>query len=106
MATEKATIQGKFRVRVVYGFEEKLKVVLLGALESGELHEDSAVQVTLESGSIIGTWDILEVLHTSFINQYEDPNFKGLMLKCKNLAEFELLKSLRVYDEIIYLVEK
>lgn len=106
MATKKATIQGSFRVRVVYGFKEKLKVVLLGSLESGKLQEGLAVQVTLESGSVIGTWDILEVLHTSFINQHENPNFKGLMLKCKNLADFELLKSLRVYEEIIHLVEK
>lgn len=106
MATKKTTVRGTFRVRVVYGFKEKLKVVLLGALESGKIHEDLAVQVTLESGSVIGTWDVLEVLHTSFINQHEDPNFKGLMLKCKNLADFELLKSLRVYEEIIHLVEK
>lgn len=106
MTTKKARVQGSFRVRVVYGFKEKLKVVLLGSLESGKLQEDLAVQVTLESGSVIGTWDILEVLHTSFINQHENPNFKGLMLKCKNLADFELLKSLRVYEEIIHLVEK
>lgn len=106
MATKKVKVQGSFRVRVVYGFQEKLKVVLLGSLESGHLQEGLAVQVTLESGSVIGTWEILEVLHTSFINQHENPNFKGLMLKCKNLADFELLKSLRVYDEIIHLVEK
>ncbi|MGH1338372.1 MAG: hypothetical protein ACRBFS_19810 [Aureispira sp.] len=106
MATKKTTVQGTYRVRVVYGFKEKLKVVLLGSLESGKLQEGLAVQLTLESGSIIGTWEILEVLHTSFINQHEDPNFKGLMLKCKNLADFELLKSLRVYEEIIHLVEK
>ena len=71
MATKKTTVRGTFRVRVVYGFKEKLKVVLLGALESGKIHEDLAVQVTLESGSVIGTWDVLEVLHTSFINQHE-----------------------------------
>lgn len=106
MTTKKTTICGTYRVRVVYGFKEKLKVVLLGALESGKLHEDLVVQVTLESGAVIGTWEILEVLHTSFINQHENPHFKGLMLKCKNLADFELLKSLRVYDEIIHLVEK
>ncbi len=106
MATKKTTIQGTFRVQVVYGFKEKLKIVLLGALESGKLHENLAVQARLDSGAAMGTWDILEVLHTSFINQHEDPNFKGLMLKCKSLDDFELLKSLRVYDEIIHLVEK
>jgi hypothetical protein len=106
MTTTKTTVRGTYRVQVVYGFEKKLKVVLLGALESGKLNEDLAVQVKLESGAIVGTWDILEVLHTNFINQYENPDFKGLMLKCKNLADFELLKSLRVYDEIIHLVEK
>lgn len=106
MATKKTAVKGTYRVRVVYGFKEKLKIVLLGALESGELHEDYSVQVRLDGGSIIGTWEIIEVLHTSFINQHENPNFKGLMLKCKNLADFELLKSLRVYEEIIHLVEK
>jgi len=106
MAKKKTTARSVYRVRVVYGFEKKLKIVLLGELESGKVKDGMSVQVALTGGSVVGDWEIIEVLHTSFINQFENPNFKGLMIKCKNLEEFELLKSLRVYDETVYLIEK
>lgn len=106
MAKKKAAAHSVYRVRVVYGFEKKLKIVLLGELESGKVKDGMSVQVALAGGSVVGDWEIIEVLHTSFINQFENPNFKGLMIKCKNLEEFELLQSLRVYDETIYLIEK
>lgn len=106
MAKKNRSTPTEFTIRVVYGFKEKLKVVLLGELESGKVDDGMFIQMTLEGGSIVGKWEILEVLHTSFINQHENPNFKGLMVKCKNTADFELLKSLRVYDEVINIVEK
>lgn len=106
MAKKKKTARSVYRVRVVYGFEKKLKIVLLGELESGKAEDGMRVQMALEGGSIVGDWEIVEVLHTTFINQYENPNFKGLMIKCKSLEEFELLQSLRVYDETVYLIEK
>jgi hypothetical protein len=97
----------KYLSRVTYGFKDKLKVVLLGELKAGVVVEDGmCLQVTLRNGVVVGTWEIEEVLHTDFINQYENPNFKGLMVKCKNIADFELLKSLRVYDEVVTIVPK
>lgn len=106
MAKKNIPISNKYKIRVVYGFKEKLKIVLLGELISGKVDDGMFIEVLLNSGLVVGKWKILEVLHTSFINQYENPNFKGLIVKCKNLADFELLKSLRVYDEVINLVEK
>ncbi|BDS13453.1 hypothetical protein [Aureispira anguillae] len=108
MAKKKTSNPSKYIIRVVYGFKEKLKVVLLGELiaGSGNVDDGMFIEVALESGSSVGKWKILEVLHTSFINQHENPNFKGLIVKCKNLADFELLKSLRVYDEVINIIEK
>ena len=45
------------------------------------------------------------MLNTDFINQFESPDFIGLVLKCSDIKDFELLKSLRVYDEIITIVD-
>lgn len=106
MAKKNTPTTNKYKIRVVYGFKEKLKVVLLGELIAGKVDDGMLIEVALESGSSVGKWQILEVLHTSFINQHENPNFKGLIVKCKNLADFELLKSLRVYDEVINIIEK
>ena len=106
MAKKKAGTASVYSVRVVYGFEKKLKIVLLGELLSGKVDDGMWVRVALDGGSVVGDWKIVEVLHTSFINQHENPNFKGLMIKCKSLEEFELLKTLRVYDETVYLIEK
>jgi len=97
----------KYLSRVVYGFKDKLNVVLLGELKAGvDVKDGMFLQVALRNGVIVGTWEILEVLHTDFINQYENPNFKGLLVKCKNIADFDLLKSLRVYDEVVTIVDK
>ncbi len=96
----------KFVVSVTYGFLPKLKVVLLGEMLSGTVEDSMFVQVQLESGNIVGTWQIIEVLHTDFINQYENNNFKGLILKCKDEKDFKLLQSLRVYDETITIIKK
>jgi len=105
MAKKNKKILNTYKVRVVYGFKEKLKIVLLGELKSGKVDDEMSIKVTLDSGMEIGKWKILEVLHTSFINQHENPNFKGLIVKCKNLADFELLKTLRVYEEVIEIVD-
>lgn len=105
MAKKNKKILNTYKIRVVYGFKEKLKIVLLGELESGKVEDGMSIKIALDSGLEIGKWEILEVLHTSFINQHENPNFKGLIVKCKNLSDFELLKTLRVYDEVIEIVE-
>jgi hypothetical protein len=105
MAKKNKKILNTYKIRVVYGFKEKLKIVLLGELESGKVEDGMSIKIALDSGLEIGKWVILEVLHTSFINQHENPNFKGLIVKCKNLSDFELLKTLRVYDEVIEIVE-
>jgi len=92
----------KFRVRVVYGFIKKLKIVVLGEIIGGQIEEGMSVYARLPHGTIIGTWEIIEILKMDFINNsVENKNFIGLMLKCKTLEDFELLQSLRVYDEII-----
>ena len=95
----------KYFTRVVYGFVNKLEIVVLGELKSGKVKEGMYVRVILHSGSVLGSWKITEVLNTDFINQFESPDFMGLVLKCSDIKDFELLKSLRVYDEIITIVD-
>jgi hypothetical protein len=36
-----------------------------------------------------------------FINDADNHKFLGLVLRCKNEQDFNLLKSLRVYDETL-----
>lgn len=96
----------EYAVKVVYGFKEKLKIVLLGEAFLEDIDDGMFIQVSFKNGAVVGLWEIVEVLHTDFINQHEKPNFKGLIVKCKTLEEFELLRSLRVYDETISIVEK
>jgi hypothetical protein len=91
----------KYFTKVVYGFKSKLEIIILGELKSGIVREGMQVRVVLNSGAVLGSWTIKEVLKTDFINQYESPNFLGLVINCKDLHDFELLKSLRIYDDII-----
>ena len=95
---------GVFEVRVVYGFKQKLKMVLLGEVKSGTVEEGMQVNITLNGVDNIGSWLIDEVLHMDFINNFENPNFKGLILKCKNTEDFELLQALRIYQEDVSVV--
>ena len=97
------TKQARFQVRVVYGFENKLKVVLLGELISGTTDEKELACLHLNPDVVAGQWPILEVLHMDFVNQHQSENYKGIMLRCKDQHDFELFRSLRVYDEIITL---
>jgi hypothetical protein len=97
-------VSNRFNVKVAYGFLPKLKIVLLGEVLDGEVKDGMWVQVLLDSGSVIGSWQIIEVLHMDFINQNDVPNYKGLMLKCKNEEDFKLLQSLRVYDEVVHVI--
>ena len=91
----------KFFAKVVYGFRSKLEIVILGDLISGNVQSGMVVEVILRRGTKIGNWEIKEVLNTDFINQYESNNFLGLVLNCADESDFELLKSLRIYDECI-----
>lgn len=95
----------EFKVRFVYGFLKKLKIVLLGkVLKKGRISEGMQVQIVLNNGTHVGDWEIIEVLKMDFINELEDKDFIGLMLKCKSQEEFELLRVLRVYDEIVQVI--
>ncbi|MCP4440648.1 MAG: hypothetical protein GY810_17010 [Aureispira sp.] len=97
----------QFKVRVVYGFLKKLEIVLLGqVLKKGRISEGMQVQIVLNNGTPVGDWAITEVLKMDFVNELEDRDFIGLMLKCKSRKEFELLRALRVYDEIVEVVPK
>ncbi|MCH2045627.1 MAG: hypothetical protein MK212_16040 [Saprospiraceae bacterium] len=91
----------KFKVRVVYGFLHKLKIVLLGDIMQGKLAEGMLVRLLLNDTTVVGSWPIIEVLNMDFINDEENENFVGLMLRCKDEDDYNLLKSLRVYDEVV-----
>lgn len=78
-----------------------MEIVILGDLISGNVQSGMVVEVILRRGTKIGHWEIKEVLNTDFINQYESDNFLGLVLNCADESDFELLKSLRIYDECI-----
>ncbi len=96
----------EFHVRVVYGFLNKLKIVLLGEVLSGTIKDGMIVRISFKNGTVVGEWEILEVLHMDFINQQDNTNFKGLILRCKNKDDFKLLQELRVYEETITVISK
>ena len=83
---------------------KKLKIVVLGEVLEGTVDESMSVKARLSHGSDLGSWEILEVLHMDFINNLEHENFIGLIIKCKDEADFKLLQALRVYDEVVELV--
>ena len=97
------TKQARFQVRVVYGFKNKLKIVLLGELISGTVEGKEQACLYLNPDVKAGQWPILEILHMDFVNQHQSENYKGIMLRCKDKHDFDLFQSLRVYDEIITL---
>ncbi len=90
-----------FRVSVVYGFKDKLEIVLLGEILEGSVDAAMSIYVKLSEGTAVGKWRILEVLTMDFINGTENNNFIGLMVKCQDDNDFKLLQSLRVYDETV-----
>lgn len=106
--TKKKEAKVKFKVRVFYGILEKLEIILLGEILSKKSIDatNASAEISLDSGSVVGEWEIKEILHMSFINQYSNPNLKGLVLKCKSKEDFKLLESLRVYDETVKIVKK
>jgi hypothetical protein len=90
-----------FRVSVVYGFKDKLEIVLLGEILEGSVDAEMSIYVKLSEGTAVGKWRIVEVLTMDFINGTENINFIGLMVKCQDDNDFKLLQSLRVYDETV-----
>jgi len=90
-----------FRVSVVYGFQDKLKIVILGEILQGDITEGMNLQARLSDGTSVGMWEVTEVLVMDFINGQENNKFISLIVKCKDVSDFKLLQSLRVYDEII-----
>lgn len=91
----------KFKVRVVYGVRRKLEVTLLGHLEKGAVQEGMRLSISLNAGESIGQWEIVELLEMDFLNAEDVETFTGLVLRCEDEAEFNLLKALRVYDEVM-----
>lgn len=90
-----------FKVRVVYGFLNKLEIILLGDIISGKIEEGMHMKTILPHQTPVGSWKIKEVLKMDFINGNENQNFIGLVIHCKNEDDFKLLQSLRVYDETV-----
>lgn len=91
----------KFKVRVVYGVRRKLEIILLGNLQEGTLREGMFVSVSLNEGRSIGQWPIEETLEMDFLNAEDFDAFTGLVLHCEDEHTFDLLKALRVYDEVV-----
>jgi hypothetical protein len=90
-----------FRVSVVYGFKDKLEIVLLGEIIAGKVEASMSIFVRLSEGTALGKWEIGEILTMDFINGTENKNFIGLVVCCKDEQDFKLLQSLRVYDETL-----
>lgn len=95
------TASANFSVSVVYGFKNKLQIVLLGEIIDGKVEANMSIYVRLSEGTALGRWEINEILAMDFINGSENNNFIGLSVQCKDVQEFKLLQSLRVYDEIL-----
>lgn len=91
----------RFKVRVVYGFLNKLEIVLLGDIQEGKIQDGQSIYAELPHNTRIGGWKIKEILNMDFINGSEDKNFVGLLVNCKDKEDFKLLQSLRVYEETI-----
>ena len=101
MAKKTKKKSSKFKVRVVYGFLDKLEIVLLGDIQQGKVKEGQLIYAEFSNETRIGGWPILEVLNMDFINGSEDKNFVGLLVRCKDKKDFKLLQSLRVYEETV-----
>ena len=95
------TNKADFRVSVVYGFKNKLQIVLLGEITEGMVEASMSIYVRMSEGTAVGKWEISEILNMDFINGTENKNFIGLVVICKDEQEFKLLQSLRVYDETV-----
>ena len=95
------TANAAFRVSVVYGFKDKLQIVLLGEITEGKVEASMSIYVKLSEGTALGKWQIGEILAMDFINGSENNSFVGLALQCKDEQDFKLLQSLRVYDETL-----
>lgn len=93
----------KFKARVVYGFLQRLEVILLGNPLEGYIETGMRGHIQIGDHSTVGDWEVVEIQRMDFINDADDHNFMGLVLKCKDINEFNLLKSLRVYDEVLVL---
>lgn len=90
-----------FKARVVYGFLERLEVILLGNPIEGKIEKGMRAHAQIGNMAQEGNWEIVEIQRMDFINDADNHNFMGLVLRCTDTADFNLLKSLRVYDEII-----
>lgn len=90
-----------FKARVVYGLLPKLEVILLGNPADGDINTGMTASLQVGTQSEIGHWEIVEIQRMDFINDADNHKFLGLVLRCKDEQDFNLLKSLRVYDETL-----
>ena len=103
--SKKSTVAvvSKFKTTVVYGFENKLEVILLGNPIEGNIEKGMRARVQIGQNSQVGDWEIVEIQKMDFINASENHNFLGLVIRCVDIAAYKLLQSLRVYDEILFI---
>jgi hypothetical protein len=101
--TQKAPVGATFKVRVVYGFLQKLEIVLLGELLEGQVELGQTLQLQVGEQLLGHQWQVREILHMDFINAIESSDFMGLVVACHSEESFKLLQALRVYDETLYL---
>ena len=104
-AKKKNTPLAEFQVHVVYGFIDKLKIVLLGETNGRLINENMHIRVQISDGVAMGTWKISNIMRMDFINGVDDNNFIGIEVECTDEDHFKLLQSLRVYEETIHIAE-
>jgi hypothetical protein len=72
----------------------------LGKVEHGTIKEG----MFLSSPLVNGLWKIIEVGEIDFVNASETGDFIILVVDCETEANYNLLKSLRVYEEIVHII--
>lgn len=91
----------EFKAQVVYGFLERLEVIILGSTTKGNIEKGMRAHLRIGETQREGNWEVVEIQHMDFINDIDNSEFKGIVLRCENTADFNLVKSLRLYNETI-----
>lgn len=91
----------EFKAQIVYGFLERLEVIILGSTVRGNIQTGMRAHLRIGDTQKEGNWEIVEIQHMDFINDIDSKDFKGIVLRCENTADFNLVKSLRLYHETI-----
>ena len=99
--TNSQSMTAEFKAQVVYGFLERLEVIILGATLKGNIEKGMRAHLRIGQTGREGNWEIVEIQHMDFINDIDGNDFQGLVVRCENVADFNLIKSLRLYHETI-----